>query len=65
MAATVKDITDALKGSVSRELLSREGRRVGPKPEDNAGTGAVQHDDLSPVEKKQVESGGHIEGLED
>ena len=95
MAGTVKDITDALKGSISRELMSREGRRikgtksdglvdgarddvtmdpndvkphVGPKPEDNIALVAkktLDHEDLNAAEKRQVESGGHIEGLDE
>lgn len=66
MAGTVKDLQDALKGPVSRELMQREGRRIGPKPEDNVGpAGPLHHEELEPVERKQVEAGGHIEGLED
>jgi hypothetical protein len=70
MAATVRDITDSLKGSISRELLTREGHRlakVGPKPEDNAGVhgGALSHGDLNETEKAQVEAGGHIADLDD
>lgn len=77
MADTVDDLLDTLHGPISDQLRQREGVRlskvhvkqgsVGPKPEDNKDVhpGELHHEDLNRTERKQVESGGHIEGLDE
>lgn len=81
MPDTVDDLLETLHGPISQQLREREGKRlsvkmskphvktgsVGPKPEDNADVhpGELHHEDLNRTEREQVESGGHIKGLED